>query len=122
MMYFIAFQHLLFIGSLFKVVAGVHVIKDQDEAHHVTRTMLGATGKLHGHLDVEGLRKGYKVMKDSHEAKHGPLKKPHERHEPITAEVLRKRRELAAKGNTNAFEPKKNVFNHDRNNKEEESA
>ena len=122
MRYFIAFQHLLFIGSLFKVVAGVHVIKDQDEAHHVTRTMLGATGKLHGHLDVEGLRKDYKIMKDSHEANHGPLKKPHERHEPITAEVLRKRRELAAKGNTNAFRAEEEHIKHDRNNDEQKYA
>ena len=69
-----------------------------DEAHHVTRTMLGATGKVHNHEEVQGLRRDFTTITESHILAHGPLPKNHERHEAATAHILRENRETVVKG------------------------
>jgi len=50
-----------------QVSHAAHVIKDADEAHHVTTHLLGATGKRHNHGDVHEIRRTFHGMRKEHE-------------------------------------------------------
>lgn len=56
----------IFFSALFVTFSlGAHIIRDRDEAHHVTQQMLKREGVRHRHEDIQKLRDEFAELKDA---------------------------------------------------------
>merc|ERR1719409_1126842 len=70
-----------------------HIIKDKDEAHHVTQHIMGATGKKHTHDEVHEIRGAFKKLVKDHEEEFGEIPAYNERRHSVTDLNKRAKRE-----------------------------
>lgn len=90
------FASVVLLLSFASAALAAHIIKDNDEAHHVSAEMLGTTHR-HSHDDIQRLRDDFHDFKAAHEARHGEVKPSAERFRSITDEIKRTRRDEHAK-------------------------
>ena len=90
------YSFVLFSSLIGIYVDSAHIIRDHEEAHHVTQRILQRqNGKKHSHEDVQELRDEFKTLKETHFPNHdASLRKSNI---PLTTEHRKNQREKKLK-------------------------